>query len=234
MILRENLAATHLVTFATGQPDGDVTWSLLASDGTEISNGTVTPDAEAVSALIPIAAADIDLPDGTFQTTVDLLWSYTVDGAAVNGEYRYTVEARLPIGISPEGVRRKLGVSPSELPDGEIALAESYLVFVDRVTQAAYDAALGTGLVEIRMRNAVEAMAALVLVPTMPLRIAQSESSGTNEFKRQNIDWSAIAADLTAQVDAGLLAVDPAYDPLATDAVIFIVASPTTDAFTGE
>lgn len=233
MILRENLAATHLVMFATGAPDGDVTWRLLAADGSEISNGTVTPAAEAVSVHLPLAAADVALPSGVFQSTVDLLWSYMVGGAAINGEQRYTIEARLPLGISPDGVRSKLGVSPSELPDSEIPLVYSYLSFVDTVSQSAYDAALDGGLVDLRIRNAVEAMAALSLVSTMQLRIAQSESSDSNQFKRQTIDWAVLRSELSAIVDKGLVAVDPLYDPAETSAVLFVVASPATDAFTG-
>lgn len=233
MILRENLAATHLVTFASGLPDGNVTWRLLAADGSEISTGTITPADGAVSVSLPIAAADIALPAGVYQTSVDLVWSYASNGTTMNGEQRFTIERRLPLGISTGGVRSKLGVSPSELPDSEIPLAFSYLTFVDQVSQTAYDAALDGGLTDMRIRNAVEAKAALALISTLQLRVAQSESSDSNQFKRQDIDWRALRSELEAMVDTGLLAVDPLYDAIATNAEIFIVASPATDAFTG-
>lgn len=234
MILRTGLAATHLVTFATGHPDGDVTWQVLDSDGLEIDAGSVTPAAGAVSVLLPVSPEVTELPVGSLQKVIDLVWSYTSNGAAVNGEARYTVEARLELGISADGVRRKLGVTRSELPDSEISLVSAYLVFVDTVTEARFLAARGLSpLTDMRARDAVEAMAALALIPTMPVRIARSESSGTNEFSRQNVDWTGIADELMALIDHGLSAVDPTYDPTATNGSLLLLATPATDPFTG-
>ena len=67
----------------------------------------------------------------------------------------------------------------------------------------------------------------------MPVRIANSESSGTNQFKRQDIDWGAVAAELSSMVDIGYIAIDPNYDPTAVTGELFLLATPATDPFTG-
>lgn len=231
MILRAGLSATHLVTFASGHPDGDVTWQVLADDGSVIDTGVITPAVDAVSVNIPLSSVVTTLPGGELTAPLDVVWSYAVAGSIVNGESRYTIEARLPLGISSDGVRRKLGVSVSELPDSEISLVGAYLQFVE----IAGPPIVGTSpLYDLRVQNAVEALAALILVPTMPIRIAASESSGTNEFKRQTINWDVVAADLQTLIDAGLVAVDPTYDPFALEGALFLLATPSTDAFTGQ
>jgi hypothetical protein len=230
MILRAGLAATHLVTFADGQPDGDVTWELLADDGTVLDSGTITPAADQISVLIPLSSEATALPDGILQDTLDVTWSYAVSGAIRNGEARYMLEARLPLGISPDGVRTKLGVTASELPNTEISLVSSYLIFVDAIGIPPTDA---IGIAQLRIRDAIEAQAALALIPTMAVRIATSESSGTNEFKRQDIDWGAIAADLATMIDLGYLAVDPTFDAGAVTGELFLLATPAVDPITG-
>lgn len=234
MILRAGLAATHLVTFATGHPDGDVTWQVLGTDGTILDSGIVTPAADAVSIHIPVSADVTEITPPLLQQVIDVVWSYTVDGAVVNGETRYTVEARLGLGLSADGVRRKLGVSSTELPDSEISLVSAYLVFIDTIGEAAYLARIGSSpLIDMRVRDAIEAMAALSLVPTMPVRIASAESSGTNEFSRQHIEWGEVAAELSSLIDTGLIAIDPTYDPSAVTGALFLLATPATDPFTG-
>lgn len=234
MILRSGLASTHLVMFPSGAPDGDVTWTLLAPDGTELDSGAITPANGAVSVNIPLSAAALTLGNGVWQQALDVLWTYEVSGAVVNGEYRYTVESRLPLGVSASGVRQKLGVSPSDLPDDQISLVGGYLEFVDEVGQAEFDAATGvTAVTDLRVRNGIEALSALSLLPTMAVRVASSESSGTNEFKRQNIKWEEMAGVLYSQVTAAYTAIDPTYSPIEDIEGLFVLATPASDAFTG-
>lgn len=233
MILRASLAASHLVMFETGSPDADITWSVLDSDGATLSTGTITPAAEDVSALIPISSADTTLAGGQLQSHIDVVWTYDVSGAVTNGESRFIVEARLGLGISAKGVRTKLGVSSSELPDSEIGLVESYLRFRNFVGETDMDAALDGGLATIDIRNAVEAASALALLPTMPVRISNSESSGTNEFKRQEVDWMKIHDELETFIVAGYTAVDPNYDVTEGYGNLLLLATPSSDPITG-
>jgi hypothetical protein len=233
VIVRNGLAATFPVTFESGSPDGDVTWKVLGPDGTQLATGTITPGVDAVSINIPLSAPVNTLDSGSYISYRDLTWEYEVLGAVENGEQRYSVERRLPVGVTYDGVRRLFGVSISELPDDEIPLTEAYLEFISRVTQIGFDAAINGGLNDIRLRNAIEAQAALMLLPSMPVRVMNTEGSGTNTFKRQEIDWLQIGAELLAAINTGVLVVIPTYDITAGFGALLILAGPTTDAITG-
>jgi hypothetical protein len=233
VIVRNGLSATLPVTFETGQPDGDVTWKVYGPDGVQLDTGTVTPAIDAVSVNIPLTSAVNTLGSGVYISYRDVTWDYEVAGAVVNGEARYSVERRLPVGVTAEGARRFFGVSPSELPDEEIPLTEAYLEFIEQVTQVGFDAALDGGLNAIKLRRAIEATAALKILPSMQVRVASSESSGTNTFKRQTIDWQMLGIELMGAVNTGILVVIPTFDVTAGFGALLVLASPATDPITG-
>ena len=232
MIVRSGLALSIPVMFSSGHPDGDIAWRLLGASGDEIASGVAVVPLDAVSVNLPIASTYNVLLPGTLFASRDFEWSYTVNGAVVNGEERYSVEARAPFGASNAGVRAKLGVEPKDLPDGDISLIRSYIYFrdlvtADRLTAATDDATL------LSIRDAIEAQAALTLIPTMAVRVAVSEASGTNAYKRQEVEWGAIAESLSTIVSDAIVAVNPTYDPTPTGA-LFVLATPATDPFTGD
>jgi hypothetical protein len=233
VIVRDGLATSVPVLFSSGHPDGDVSWRLLDATGAQLTSGAVTPSADAVSVNLKIDTAYNTLATGSYYSFRDFVWSYEVSGAVVNGEQRYTIEARPPFGASADGVRSKLGVSSQDLPDDDISLIASYLSFVSIVGQPAIDAVTDNGVNDLAMRDSIEAQAALYLIPTMAVRVAASEDSGTNAYKRQTVNWDAISDYLAGVVSNGILIAFPGYDPLANAGSIFIVATPGVDPVTG-
>jgi len=232
MIVRSGLALSIPVLFSTGQPDGDISWRLLGTAGDVIASGIVAVPSDAVSINLPIASEHNTLADGSLFGSRDFEWSYTVLGALVNGEERYSVEARAPYGASNAGVRAKLGVEPKDLPDGDISLIRAYVSFRGLVTAELLAAASGDAVL-LSVRDAIEAQAALNLIPTMAVRVAVSEDSGTNAYKRQAIDWGSIAESLSAIINDAIVAVNPAYDPTPSG-TLFLLATPSTDPITGD
>lgn len=231
MIVRNGVAFTIPVLFSSGHPDGNVSWHLYGPTGAEIASGTVTVPADALSINLPIASVHNTLDPGALISSRDFEWSYTVDNALVNGAQRYSIEARAPYGAANDGVRTKLGVEPKDLPDSDISLIRAFIGFRDTVT-----ADLLVNVTDeadlLRVRDAIEAQAALNLIPTMAVRVAASEDSGTNAYKRQAVDWGAVADSLTAIITDGILVVNPLYD-LSPTGALFILATPTTDPLTG-
>lgn len=232
MIVRNATDLSAPVLFSSGHPDGDVAWTLSDDVGV-ITSGTVTPALDDVSVILTIPALLNTLTPGAYFAPRYLSWAYLVGGATVAGELSYTLEARLPLGITPAGVRAKLGVNEVDLPDRDIPLVAAYLSFEEAVSPTVLSEAFNGGLTDIRIRDAVEAQAALAVLPGLQVRIAKSEDSGTNKFQRQTIDWNAVGQYLTDLVSAGLIAVVPTYDPTVGYGDIFILASPATDAVTG-
>lgn len=234
MIIRSGLAHSVPVLFENGLPDGDVTWSLFDTAGAQLATGTAPVPDGAVSTSIGIDASLNTLAADVLSGTRDLDWHYTVGGTLINGTQRYSIEARPPFGASNDGVRAKLGLTAEDLPDGEISLIAAYRYL--RTTAGILNVAAITdngGDNDAVLREAVEAFAALALLPTLPLRVALSESSGTNQYKRQEIDWTALEGPLSALVDAGITLALPSYDPLANSAALFVLATPATDPITG-
>lgn len=232
MIVRSGLALSIPVLFTVGHPDGAVNWRLYGTTGTLLTSGAAVVPADAVSINLPIASAMNTLATGSLYGSRDFEWDYTVGGFVVNGEQRYTIEARAPFGVSHDGVRAKLGVELKDLPDSDISLIRGYIAF--RNVVGADDLALITDdAAMLSIRDAIEAQVALSLIPTMAVRIAVSEDSGTNAFKRQEIDWTAVAESLSATISDGILVVIPDYDPLAGAGALFILATPSSDPFTG-
>lgn len=233
MILRSGNAASFLVEFPSGSPDGSLNWRLLGPDGSLLTQGTEIVAPSAVSATIIVPTEFNTLPDGELTSYRDLLWSYDLNGELYNDERRYTLEGRVPYGVTYDGVRTKLGVAKHDLPDEEIGLVKAYYDFATLLSPNSYPSSID-GASSLRVRDAIEATAALSLIPTMQVRIANKESSGTDTFQRQKIDWVALADHLAGIVTGGLLVIVPTFDPLAGVGAIFILAAPAVDSFTGE
>lgn len=232
MIVRAATAASFPVLFSSGHPDGDVDWEVRGPDGALLDSGALVIPADAVSTVVTVPAASNTLLVGELHSYRDVSWSYTVAGVVINGEERYTVEARLPFGVSPNGVRSKLGVERTDLPDADIGLVAAYLSFEEQVTQDRL-LAVSDPATQIAVTNAIEAIAALAVLPTMQLRVATKESSGTNQYQRQKIDWEAIGLHLEGMVHTGLGAVIPGFDTTEDFGPLLVLATPSVDPLTG-
>lgn len=232
MIVRADTAVSFLVEFPLGAPSGNLVWKLRGPDGLVIVTQTVTIPADALSTNIQIDATENDLPSGSLTTYRDLEWTYSVNGTIINGEQRYVIEGRVPFGASVSGVRTKLGIDDVlDLPDNEISMVSAYTAFLQSANATALAIA---DPADVRLRNTIEAIAALAILPSLMVRISKKEDSGTSSFQRQDIDWAAIAADLNNIIVTGYLFLDPGYDQTASFGAIFLLASPATDAFTGD
>lgn len=224
----------HNIEFTSGAPTGDITYSLKGNDGSEIVSGTVTPGVGSVSYLLVISGANNTCANPYLETRV-LSWSYTTASGIVADQVMYRVDRALPLAVTVEGVRAKLGVEDHEVSDLIIDLVAAYAEFVELVGSSEISTAAVAGdRSTILCINAVEALAGLALIKTLQLRAAQSESSGTNDYKRfSKIDWRAIEDDLVAHVSRAQSVLDPTFDATGEDAFTFGTAPRSTDAVTG-
>lgn len=230
MLVRAGYPLTVPILFNEGRPDGDLTYAVTAPDGSVLDSGAVTPAADAVSINLQIPGDVHSLDEGEVLGYRDLTWSFELGGVLKVFDLRYTLEGRLPFGVSPDGVRAKLGVDKVDLPDSDISLAKAYLSF-RKVVGA--ERLLTVSPLDIEVADAIEAQAALYLIPSMTVRVAAKQSSGTDQFQRQKIDWEALATYLGSTVTAGYIAVDPNYDETAGYGGLFIVATAGVDRLTG-
>jgi hypothetical protein len=227
--MRANRPFTQLITFDSGFPDGDVEWTLVDTAGAAIASGAVTPAEGAVSAIITISGTHNTLTGGALADARELVWTYAVDGLIYFGEVRYTLEASVPFPVTPQGVRDKLGIELHELPDDAIGLMDAYLNYREAV--AIDTLQTGTSRQQRMVANALEAIAALAVLPTLQLRVAMSEGSSTNTFSRyMKVDWESLRAHLAGYVSACSQELSAGA---AAGTGLFIVAGAAVDPVTG-
>jgi hypothetical protein len=231
--MRAGQPLSHPISFASGLPEANVSWEVFTTAGDSVAGGEFEPAAGAVSGVINIPGIYNELGEDERYAVRDLVWSYTVDGLSQYGEHRFTLEGPLPFGVRREGVRSKLGVAAADVPDEDINLIRAYLQFQTQVTSdLLLPFTTGASYYQLIIADAIEALAALALIPTMAVRIAKSESSGTNQFARDKVDWAAIGAYLEGLVSTGQIAVNPTLDPSVSGGAIFLLTAPG-DPFTG-
>lgn len=228
--MRAGLDFNHLVTFEDGAPTGNISWALHRLDGTEIAAGAVVPGTGAVSAVITVPAVNNQLSAGALRNLRELAWSYPTATGVRLGMIEYTIEGRVPLPSSAAGVREKLGVSATDLPDEDIDLLGAYWELQTKGDIASFEN-LETAEAQI-VASGLEALAALAVLDTLQIRIAQRESSGTNEYARGKIDWEALRAKLQSTIDKATDLINPSEAGFAGYGAIFVLATGPDD-FTG-
>lgn len=221
------------IEFNTGAPVGAVSYQLLGNDGAPLIEDTLTPDPGALSCLIIIPGTEntCDLPYFENRT---LTFSYVNADGLVTGRSPYRVQRPIPFVVGEDSVRAKLGVEKHELPNDNIDLVAAYIEFAAYFEEGALATHANAGTrATMLCSQAIEAMAALVVLPSLQLKIAQRESSGTNEYQRfAGTDWSSIEASLAAHIDRARAAVDGLFDTTGDGAFSFGTVT-RTDAITG-
>lgn len=226
----------HRIEFSAGLPTGAVSYDLLGNDGTTvITSGSFTPTAGAVDWLLVISATHntCALPLFEYRT---LTWEYlTADGVQF-GRVSYRVDKPLPFTVTADGVRNKLGMSDHEISDDSVDLITAYSEISTLIGEATVLAAAVAGnRSTLLIAHAIEAMAAILLIPSLQLRAAQRESSGTNEFARfAKIDWMMLEGSLRTHIDRARAAVDTNFDATGAAGFLFGTAVRSPDAVTGE
>lgn len=233
MIYRNAATLSVLVEFPSGFPDGTIDWAVYDEEGLALDTGSITPAVGAVSAYIYVSSLVNTLDTGDLSGYRDLVWTYQVNSEVVNGDMRYTIEARPPWGATPAGVRNKLGIEPKELADGDISLVRAYYDLTTLMGDPDLTGFVPTDRERVVLTDAIEAIAALTALPTIQMRAALKESSGTDTYQRNKPDWELLATNLRSLVGDGVIILNPDFDPFAGAGALFLLATPSPDPVTG-
>lgn len=229
----ENTPFSYLVEFDTGTPVGVFTYSLYDDDGNPVAgiqNIEIDPAADAVSLLIQIPNVANTLTKPLVEGRT-IAWFYTTSLGAVNGNYSYTIQKRVPFPVTAEGVRMKLGVDHTELPDERINLLMAYVEFDELFVGGLSAYTLLGNSMTLKIIESIEAIAALHILPSLQLSLAKRVTSGTNEYERWNkIDWMQLRADLEQIVYDTTVLIDP---ELVYGANAIFTLAVRTDPYTG-
>lgn len=223
-----------LIAFNTGLPSGVVSYELFGNDGQQLLTSNFTAEDGSVSHLLVIPAEHNTCATPLFEGR-RLAYHYQTATELVSKTLYYRVEKPLPVAATADGVRKKLGVEPHELENDDIDLLTAYTVLLEKDRSNLLPPILTAGNSDtLKVIHALEAQAALELLPTMQIKIAQRETGGTNEFQRfTRIDWEQIELGLRVHLARFEALIDPTLDLTGGSTFIFGKATPTPDPVTG-
>ena len=206
-----------------------IAYVVQGHDGSTLTSGTAAVTSGSATITIPATYNTLTVSPSWARRTVR--WSYGSGFRIVNGRAVYKVELGVNHDADEDLVRRLVGVDEAELPGADIDLSAAYFNFRARVDGPTFDAAmLANDDQPLSLARAIAAQAALPLVTALQLRVAISETSGTNTSEISKIDWAAVRASLLEIIGYGMSTLTTGGTPGIS---IFTVGTPTTDAYTG-
>lgn len=225
---------SHLVQFNHGQPVGNFTYTLYNQNGAVVTNGTSPVSIGQLSYVISLTGANNTMTKPLFEQ-MRLEWEYTTVTQVVAESLIYQIHAPIGFPVSQDEVRNMLGVNEDELPDSDIDLLGGFLYFRQLVGEdvdlATYQNS-GT-FTSYKITKAIEASTALMLFPTMQIRLPRKYDSGTSSYERwTNIDWAALQAEISEKLNVGLTLVNVDFEYWQT-LDIFGLSVPGPDPITG-
>lgn len=214
-------------------PDtSSVKWTLRDTAGGEVVgyiNVPVTMVVGSTQATILVPAIANAIGSNRFtKRTVVLTATKSARPVFINIPYRLT--PWLNTVIDCDRVRGFIGVDAGELPDEAIDVPAAYFDVEDDVTEDLLTTALAADDASERSANdAILARAVINLLPSLALRISQSESNGVFQVARAKLDLPELerrAREMYAD------AVNAVSARIVNDALILLVVT-TVDPMTG-
>lgn len=212
-------------------PDiGSVTWTLYGNDGSigSQNNTALTTDASTNKVTLATSQGDNVISGAVEKRTIVI--DYDINGQGYSDQIHYWITSLLNITVTEADVRAVLGVEPKELPDDAINIVEAYHdTSADLVNDITTILAAGDRSA-LKANRAITLKAALTVLPSLRLKVAQKETSDTIGYSRYtDMDWIALRDDLSAQYADALLQSDDQQVP---DLALFVVSTPP-DPVTG-
>jgi hypothetical protein len=170
-------------------PDqGSVEWVLRGNDGSKVTSpASVTTDSSTTYITVKIDEL-ANQKDGEVEKR-SLVVSYTRNGDPGQIILHYRLVDWLNITITPENVRSWMGITPSELPNGDIDFVRHYFEVKSDLgnQESALDEALkATTRLQYDANMAILYKAVIELVPSVQYRIAQSEQDDVVSQRRMS------------------------------------------------
>lgn len=219
----------------TTNPNSTITWGVVDASGA-IPDAAFYNRTETVSSTTTSLGFNIAPSVNQKTTSGATEFRYArVSWEGVAGtfyaEFSYTLITRTPISISTDDVRGAYGMNIDELPDDDINLAAAVMLVRYALAPGVFDAALVAGdQTTLWANNAVKYRAAIELLPSLRLRVAQMAASDSSKFQRFNANFEAIAQGIQDAYDrneAGLLSIDAQI----ADPLLFTMAGVSQEPF---
>lgn len=202
------------------QPDpASIKLTIRDNSGLPISgyDHAAQPDTLNTTLLLTIPQAVNVVNEGRENRYVRL--EFTSAGVPCAFVAAYKLTPFIPIAVVPEDVRNILGARDTELKDQEIDLYEAYFRLA-RDNPLLEDALTDTGDKNMYANRAIALAAALILIPSMPVRAIKEDTLNNASAIRATVDWDKVQAGIESELAQALanvaadIAVSFAYSPI--------------------
>lgn len=159
-------------------------------------------DVSGTEYLITIPAEYTEKADGTLFETRTVIYTFMTNGRYISRTVLLTLLERLPISVTEDTVRNKLGVSASEVPDDMIDLPKRYYQFLNRYATVDVPTLLvASGFEAMQLNEAIAIFAAIETIPALQLKAMMSQQAGVDRVARFPVDFSVLETQLWAKLD---------------------------------
>lgn len=150
---------------------------------------------------------------------------YTIGGVPCIWKDVYKLSPFLPIAVVPSDVRNILGVRDKELTDEQVDIYEAYFELLRVVPDL--EAALVAADDRCRLANrAIALKAALIVLPSMPVRAMKEDALNNASQVRATIDWELLRAGIESELSGILVGVPVSPEGFVLHP-LFMVVTPT-------
>lgn len=158
-------------------------------------------DVTSTSTVLQIPAEATAIPPGRDFTTLFVNVTFIAEGRIHQQQHNIQLIPFIPLTTGPADVRQILGLPASELDDSAIRVHPAYFRLQARVQD--FDTALNSGtFLSLQANRAVALEAAIELIPSLALRVAQKVKAEDQEISRFSaIDWTALALSLETELE---------------------------------
>lgn len=211
-------------------PDS-ATATVRNDGGTPVSGLTDVPLAvDSTSTTLTVPAAENSVAVGSNFETRYITVKFVKDGRTHNRTFFYRISPFLPLTVTPDDVRRELGLGSSEAPDKDIDILSAYVLLRVDYGQAVEDALTGGSEKTLAVNKAIAVKAALELVNGLMFRAAVKIKAEDSAIERMStFDVNEIRIRLGQRLSKFLGVV---LGEAEEGTSIFVLSTPT-DAITG-
>lgn len=196
--------ATLLIEFKRDDqfviPDpGTIKLTIRSNSGLVLPgyNRAVQPDVPSSAWLLNIPA-DVNITNEERENRF-IIVEYLSGGYPCLTRINYRLTHFLPIQTSPQEVRSLLGLRDLEVKDYEIDLYTAYFELL-RNNPLFEDYLIAGDDTAMYANRAIALVAALKLLPSLPLRAVKEDTLNNASLIRANVDWDALKASLEQQL----------------------------------
>lgn len=230
-------ASTFLVPFLVDgefvtPDDGSVTYTVRGNDGAALSGlSAVAVSVSTTEVPITVSALANAKDAGKDFENRFIIVDFEADGYPHQAKLVYTLVDWMIFTTSGDDVRALIGASSSELPDQDIDLVSAYFKVRSTLGSSVLTEALSAGNATTRSANrAIACTAALEALPSLQLRVPQSDGDGMVKFTRfSGVDWRQLTGEISAKLATALSEITGVSE----STPVFGVVATSTDVITG-